>query len=478
MSSPAHPTQTYDRLLPGTRVLGCFTVERYLGEGSFATVYLARQDGTERRAVVKIAHAALAARPDGDTFLKLFLAEFRAASSVHHPNIATVYLTGTTEDGLPAIAMEYVEGYTLTHLLSRYRAFSPRVIAHMWGQLASALEAVHASNLIHRDLSPDNVLVARQPHTQQLAFKIVDFGLSSSPSVNAHQHLGAVGTPRYMAPEQYNLQPVAASDVYSLGCLLWWAATGQELLGHLHSLQDVHRHFASPRLTPPPIEPLLPTLGAPLARLLVQMLDPDPLRRPSAREIVKTLPLLANAPAQPARTSQGVLPPTGSLGARAASTLSSDLPILNHLQREHKPAASSLRTDAPVSPQTTPPARYTSQETPLQGLSFVDAQRLNQLAPVQRRELIERFLGQMPSLLVELEEAVEGSDLSRLHAVGALIQRAARDVGAAPLLQATDDLLGLSVSSFLQSRNRRLEDLHRAYQLTFRALIPLHHSVR
>lgn len=264
---------------PGEVVLDSFRIERRLGEGTYAVAYLAEQLGTDRRAVVKLPHAHLLEGRYGPEIRRRFGVEARAATRVSHPNVVTIYTIGEFH-GIPALAMEYIEGQPLFDYLS---AAAPLPLVHLGAlgeQLGEALLALHECDIVHRDLSPANVMVARRGNS--LVVKLLDFGVAKlldGPSRTA----GPMGTPGYLAPEQLQGLVTPRSDVYSLGAILWWALTGQERPDD-YSDGTLMRSVGGLR-GPDPLA-LRPDAPAGLAAVISHMLIPAPERRPSVEEFL------------------------------------------------------------------------------------------------------------------------------------------------------------------------------------------------
>ncbi|PRQ03061.1 Serine/threonine-protein kinase Pkn1 [Enhygromyxa salina] len=212
-------------LQAGQVVLDSFRLERQLGAGTYAIAYLAQQLGTDRRAVVKVPHPHLLAGPHGREIRRRFGVEARAATRVSHPNLVTVYTVGETEQGIPAIAMEFVDGEPLSTRLNAKAPLPIDQLGALGEQLGEALLALHQAGIVHRDLAPGNVMVRNG--TSGLVAKLLDFGVAKLLDAPTRT-LGPMGTPGYLAPEQLQGQVTPRSDVYSLGAILWWALTGRE----------------------------------------------------------------------------------------------------------------------------------------------------------------------------------------------------------------------------------------------------------
>ena len=184
-------------------------------------VYRATQLDLERTVALKVIAPALAEDPD---FRARFVRESRVAASIDHPNVIPIYYAGEN-DGVLYIAMRYVEGEDMRALLRREGALEPGRAAMLVNQVAAALDAAHARGIVHRDVKPANVLLGASDHAY-----LTDFGLTKSVgSQSGLSHAGQwVGTLGYVSPEQIRGEHVdARADVYALGCLLFYALTGE-----------------------------------------------------------------------------------------------------------------------------------------------------------------------------------------------------------------------------------------------------------
>ena len=266
----------------GTVELGCFRLKELLGRGSYGTVFLADQEGFNREAVVKIAHANLVESRDGDLVRSRFAAELQAATRVNHPNVVTLFTAGETSDGLPAIAMEYVPGAPLEDILDQRAGELPAVFVHdIFAQLGSAVAAFHRASVIHRDLSPGNVIVG-DGEDGSIVVKVLDFGVAKMGEDRGRSSV--VGTPRYMAPEQVVGSSGPGSDVYALGAMLWWALSGQEFQSEVRTLEDVTEARLMGAKKPADIRNLAPDIPFEVAQLLQDLLAFEISHRPSATE--------------------------------------------------------------------------------------------------------------------------------------------------------------------------------------------------
>jgi eukaryotic-like serine/threonine-protein kinase len=213
---------------PGT-TLGPYAVTARIGAGGMGEVWRARDERLGRDVAIKILPAELTR--DGDR-LKRFEQEARAAGSLNHPNLITIFDSGTHE-GMPYIAMELLEGETLRDKLGDGGRIAPRKAIDYSIQIATGLAAAHDKGIVHRDLKPENLFVCRDGRV-----KILDFGLAKLTSTNSNPDAptqkmatapGAVmGTVAYMSPEQVRGQNVDhRTDIFSFGVILFEMIAGR-----------------------------------------------------------------------------------------------------------------------------------------------------------------------------------------------------------------------------------------------------------
>ena len=213
---------------PGTVIRGKYRIERLLGRGGMGAVYLAEHLLLGRLRALKFISSELSQDPD---LLKRFRREALAASELHHPNVVQVLDLDQAEDGAPFIAMEYIEGEDLCHLLDYGPLPVERALALARG-IALGLGAAHSKGIIHRDVKPANILITHeegQPETP----KLLDFGIAAvKETATAVSHTrGLLLTPEYAAPEQWRGMPAeqqdGRADLYALGGVLYQMLTGQ-----------------------------------------------------------------------------------------------------------------------------------------------------------------------------------------------------------------------------------------------------------
>jgi serine/threonine-protein kinase len=243
-----------------------YRLERQLGHGSMAEVWLARDLELERPVALKLL------APDADR--ARFEREARAAAALSHPNVTRLYDFGEAE-GRPYMALEYLPGGTLEERLPAGRPLQDDDTAAIARQLAAALAHAHAHGLVHRDFKPANVLFDASDRP-----KIADFGIARIGSGSTLTEAGTVlGTAAYISPEQAAGEPATpASDVYSFGVVLFRMLTGRLPFEAESPFELVEMHR---RLDAPAVETVRPDAPARLAALAEAALAMDPRERPA-----------------------------------------------------------------------------------------------------------------------------------------------------------------------------------------------------
>jgi eukaryotic-like serine/threonine-protein kinase len=317
---------------------GPYEILAPIGAGGMGEVYRARDARLGRDVAIKVLPEHLSKNPDA---LARFARETKAVAALSHPNILTIFDTGT-QNGTSYAVIELLEGETLRSLLAR-GALAWRKAVDIGAALAEGLAAAHSKSIIHRDLKPENIFL-----TSDGRVKILDFGLA-----RLEQHTGEVtetrteagmvmGTPGYMSPEQVLGQPAGpASDIFSLGCVFFEMVSGQRAFPGQTSAETMSAILRdSPRT--------LATLGAnvpsELDRLIAHCLDKNPQQRfQAARDLAFHLKGMVSSgpaaavpvPASKALDSIAVLPFTNAKGDPDTEYLCDGITesILNSLAR-------------------------------------------------------------------------------------------------------------------------------------------------
>jgi len=194
------------------QIVGKYKILSTIGSGGFGTVYLAQDTWIDKNVALKVPHK------QGVDFGEL-LREPRLLASLNHPNIVTI-LTAEKQENVFFIVMEFVPGETLESIIARDGTLDVSVALDYTCQICNAVDHAHTQGVLHRDLRPSNVIVSDNGR-----LKVADFGTSRFLEVAAHGTT-VIGSPPYMAPEQFHGKAVFASDIYSLGVTMYQMLTG------------------------------------------------------------------------------------------------------------------------------------------------------------------------------------------------------------------------------------------------------------
>lgn len=260
---------------------GKYLLDEEIASGGMARVFRARLRGLggfEKTLVVKQVRRELASDPK---FLSLFVREANVLVQMSHPHIVPVYELGVV-DGTYFLAMEYVEGATLAELLEFERPFPPELAFRVGEQIADALAYAHTQfELIHRDVTPNNIMVDRTGHV-----RLLDFGIAA-PAYGPTEG-GVYGSVGYMAPEQARGDTVSpASDLFGLGAVLYEALTGENPF-HREDRKAALEVLLAQDATPLPLGPGPTWLPAKLRLLVESLVQRDASKRPQSAATVAT----------------------------------------------------------------------------------------------------------------------------------------------------------------------------------------------
>jgi serine/threonine protein kinase len=250
------------QLKPGT-IVDHYEIIEEIGYGGMGVVYRGRDLMFERTVAIKVLHSRLLSDPLSK---RRFEQEGRATITLAHANLISVYHYGFSNQGLPFIVMEYVDGKGLDRKLEQSKYLELDQFVEIFIQACDALGHAHEKGIIHRDLKPSNLMLVSNGSRFPIV-KIVDFGISKIlpggrfPGQDLTSAGDVVGSPLYMSPEQCKgLSLDGRSDIYSLGCLMYQAISGAlPFLGE-NALQTLSKHICDP---PPPFEQVVPNLGIP-----------------------------------------------------------------------------------------------------------------------------------------------------------------------------------------------------------------------
>ncbi len=267
--------------------LGHYRLDGRLGEGGMGEVFRAFDTRLNRPVAVKVMRAT------GDGRIvsaQRFMREARAASALNHPNIVIIHEVGETPEGHPYFVQEFIDGVTLRSRLAGGHA--PEAVADVGMQVARALGAAHTAGIVHRDVKPENIMVRADG-----LVKVLDFGLARHLEIDGAPESEQtqlqtmpgllLGTPAYMAPEQaIGGTAGPAADIFALGIVLYEMVAGRRPFTAPTSVALIARIISD---QPPPFAPAGEPVPRAMEELIFRMLEKDPERRPSARDVERQL---------------------------------------------------------------------------------------------------------------------------------------------------------------------------------------------
>lgn len=334
------------------QTLGQYELKSLLGEGGMGTVYRGYHAALKREVAIKVLLPQIISQPGA---LERFVREAQTAASLEHPHIVPIYDYGT-QNGLSYVVMRLLTGGSLADRMAyrvEHNGALPTLaeVAQITRELADALDYAHQRNVIHRDIKPNNVMF----NENGMSF-LVDFGLArlSEASVGLTTQNTLLGTPMYMAPEQWQSAKVGpAADQYALGVIVYALLTGQTPFSGDTPFQLMHEHLYTP---PPPILNLRADLPKPVQDVLAKVLEKNPADRyASVSEFARKLE----------EASQS-LPPMEASGFFVINISSlSSMPIVTFTP--------------PAIPQTASPVATTPMEAPVTKVTRISHHRAAQL---------------------------------------------------------------------------------------------------
>ena len=263
---------------------GKFNLIRQIAKGGMAEIWLAEQKGPSGFSKQVVIKKVLPHLAEDQHFIEMFLDEARLVARLDHPNIVQIFELGEI-DGMYFIAMEYISGFDVSNIRDRALEFGrivhPEIAARIISDACQGLDYAHRFkspdgdhlNLVHRDISPQNILVSREGTA-----KLVDFGVAKAATSTHQTQTGAVkGKFSYMSPEQISGVPLdGRSDVFSMGIVLFELVTGIRPFGHDNELKAVTAILSSPPPSPRSIRGDLP---ASMEAIILKALEKDPNNR-------------------------------------------------------------------------------------------------------------------------------------------------------------------------------------------------------
>ncbi|WP_232664189.1 serine/threonine-protein kinase [Pseudonocardia sp. TRM90224] len=295
----------------GTVVAGRYRLDELIGRGGMGSVWRATDTALGRIVALKQVHVAHLPDEDADLARERTMREARIAAALNHPNAITVFDV-VADHGDPWLVLEYLRSRSLGMIIRDRGPLDPREAAVIGAAVAAALGAAHAAGIVHRDVKPENILVATaegQPIGARSVVKLTDFGISHATTVQTITATGALsGTPAYFAPETARGEGTGpATDMYSLGATLYAAVEGAPPFGRgpadnvLALIVRISHGGAT-----------APAGAGPLTELLTRLIADDPAERPSALEVGAELDDIADG-------AVGPIGGTGFTGAPAGT---------------------------------------------------------------------------------------------------------------------------------------------------------------
>ncbi|MBK7976512.1 MAG: serine/threonine protein kinase [Deltaproteobacteria bacterium] len=261
--------------------LGAYTLERKLGEGGMGEVHLARHALLRRPTAIKLLRSDKAS----EAAIARFEREVQLTSQLTHPNTIGIYDYGRTPDGTFYYAMEYIEGFTLAALVSRFGPLQEARVIHILRQVCGSLAEAHEHGLVHRDIKPANVMLAIRgglyDHVKVLDFGLVREHTPHAPTPPTGESGAVAGTPLYMPPEAFQCPDDVSprGDLYALGALAYYLLTGVPPFQapNPFALYELHRR----EVPKPPSEVLGRKIDGVLEALVLACLEKSAAQRPA-----------------------------------------------------------------------------------------------------------------------------------------------------------------------------------------------------
>ncbi|HZT84059.1 MAG TPA: Stk1 family PASTA domain-containing Ser/Thr kinase [Gaiellaceae bacterium] len=290
---------------------GRYLIERKLGAGGMADVYLAEDQELGRHVALKLLNARHA---HDEQFVERFRREAQSAAGLNHPNIVSIFDRGYAEDTY-YIAMEYLDGRTLKELIVRNGPTPIPIAIDYARQVLAAIAFAHRHGVVHRDIKPHNVVVGKDGR-----LKVTDFGIARSGASQMTEAGSIVGTAQYLSPEQARGAPVdPRSDVYSLGVVLYEMLTGQVPFTGDAPVEIAMKHLTAIPEPPSRLRPEVPhDLDAVVMRALAK--DPDE-RYGSAEEMDADLARVARGVSVSEKTEEAMTHVLAGAGSSTAATI-------------------------------------------------------------------------------------------------------------------------------------------------------------
>jgi serine/threonine protein kinase len=407
---------------PGNVFDSRYVILETIGKGGMATIYRGLDVPNRRQVALKVLKSKFSAE---ERAVHQFFTEARVASSLGHPSIVRTFDFGRTQVGYLYIAMELLNGETLSRRIRRVGRLSPTKALYFFSQILDALAEAHARGTIHRDLKPENIIIV--PHNGRERVKLLDFGIAQFAGTAQFRAKEICGTPAYMSPEQIRgAKASPSSDLYSAGILLFEMLAGKQPFTGPSPMEVVRRQLkmVPPRLTEayPDLE-IDPNLEGFVYRLMQKKRAARPRTAGQVREALVTLDLNGTAlprilqpvpepmeEKNPDEISEGAI---FSFGADAEAALVDGLPDIVPAVKWDLPDLLDTRERPAIMLQESANIRFDSQENQsvADPVQVKDAQRMRSLREIVGDDVVRRNADRYTLLhvrFVNLEDRSEG----------------------------------------------------------------------
>jgi serine/threonine protein kinase len=270
----------------GTLLLNRYELLEKIGEGGMGSVYKAKCHVLNRFVAVKILKTEL---NNDEDFVARFKREATSVARLSHPNIVNVHDVGA-EEHINFIVMEYIDGKTLKQVIKANGRINSQEILDIAYQIAKALECAHKSNIIHRDIKPDNIMIM-----EDNMVKVMDFGIAKVADSRTVTNVSIMGSVRYFSPEQAKGNLVdGRTDIYSLGVVMYEMATGQVPYNAESSISIAMMHIQEPVIPP---KEIISDIPENINQVILRSMEKEPIKRyQTAREMADILKTIKEYP--------------------------------------------------------------------------------------------------------------------------------------------------------------------------------------
>ncbi|MCL4206273.1 MAG: protein kinase [Pirellulaceae bacterium] len=348
-----------DQTIAATTDLGEYELFEKLGQGGMGAVYKARQKKLKRIVAIKLLPKERLADPKA---VARFEREMEAVGAVDHPNIVRAMYAGE-HDGTPYLAIEYVDGWSLTEVVTTLKTLPIADACELMRQAAIGLQHAHEKRLVHRDIKPSNLMLTREG-----TVKVLDLGLAllHTPASRGAEMTAAgsmMGTADYVAPEQVTDSHTVdiRADIYSLGCTLYKLLSGRAPFVGPEYKNDLIKIMAHVQKTPPPIAQLRSDIPADLVAVLERMMAKDPAERyATPAEVAAALaPFAAGADLRRlASATLHSIDPAASPDAPSRHTDNASGSPVTDTATSHPPVAQPVTASATAQPRSAADRRW------------------------------------------------------------------------------------------------------------------------